>query len=59
MERRSRALYDAVFLHILRSFPNFVKGTIVTDYEVALIESLKHTFPEALLKGCFFHYCQV
>lgn len=59
MERRTRALYDAIFDHISRTFHTFINRTIITDYEAALVASLRASFPEASIKGCFFHFCQV
>lgn len=59
MESRTKSLYDTVFAYIQQHFPNFLNGNIVTDYEVALVESLRNTYPNTMLHGCFFHYCQV
>ncbi|XP_050311003.1 uncharacterized protein LOC126746707 isoform X1 [Anthonomus grandis grandis] len=58
MERRTKILYDAVFAYLRENFPQFVNINVVTDYEVALVESLRNNFPNASLHGCFFHYCQ-
>lgn len=59
MERRTKALYDAVFEYLSLTFPHFVNQSVVTDYEMALVESLKAAYPQASLHGCFFHFCQV
>ncbi|XP_030745880.1 uncharacterized protein LOC115874745 [Sitophilus oryzae] len=58
MERKTKRLYDAVFAYLLTTFPNFVNETVITDYEVALIDSLRASYPQASLRGCFFHFCQ-
>ncbi|XP_060529078.1 uncharacterized protein LOC132703685 isoform X2 [Cylas formicarius] len=54
MKRKTRALYDAVFAYLSRTFNTFINRTIFTDYEAALVTSLRACYPEATLKGCFF-----
>ncbi|XP_030745753.1 uncharacterized protein LOC115874674 [Sitophilus oryzae] len=58
MERRTRPLYDAIFTYLSGTFDGFRNKTIITDYESALVASLRALYPDASLKGCFFHFCQ-
>lgn len=47
-------------LQILRQYaPEFQPKEMMSDFEQALQNSLRQTFPEAKLHGCYFHFCKV
>lgn len=47
-----------MFNYINDSIFKFEAQSFMLDYEVALRKSLRTCFPEVVLKGCWFHYCQ-
>ena len=32
--------------------------TILSDFELSIIQAAQLTFPMAALRGCYFHFCQ-
>lgn len=59
MSRRTEAAYCAVFQRLMLEVPEWNPRLVVTDFEQAERNALTRCFPGALLKGCWFHYCQV
>ena len=60
MTGKTRSLYDGVYEKLRELLPDAVKpDTIITDYEEALQAGLQAVFPEADVRGCWFHYAQV
>ena len=57
MSGKTRFLYDAVFLKIRSSAPQFSPETSVSDFEIPLYSSIKFVFGSNL-QGCLFHYRQ-
>lgn len=59
MERRTKASYDELLGVVRDNVLNNVNvASVVTDYEGALRQSIRDTFPDARLTGCWFHYCK-
>ncbi|KAM8705662.1 hypothetical protein ACLKA7_010033 [Drosophila subpalustris] len=58
MSRKSRVAYEHLFGFINQNLFKFEAASFMTDYELALRKALKAVFPNANLKGCWFHYCQ-
>lgn len=56
---KTRSTYDTIFneLQNLNEF-NFNPPVIVTDFEQAVITSIKTHFPSSKLQGCYFHFAQ-
>ena len=60
MTRKTRSLYDGVYEKLRELLPDSVQPeTIITDYEEALQAGLQAVFPDADVRGCWFHYAQV
>jgi len=65
MKGRTRPLYDAVLteikrivrIHVPEAFRNI--SLTISDYESAIQGSMKAAFPNARVRGCWFHYGQV
>ena len=58
MSSKSQSSYEHLFAYIDKNVINFKPTSFISDYEKALRNSLKATFPTAKIKGCWFHYCQ-
>ena len=60
MTGKKRRLYDQVFVKIKQFLPEGVSPSVVlTDFEPALQGALAAVFPEASVRGCWFHFSQV
>lgn len=58
MSRQTTDAYKSVLGYIHENIlPLNAKG-IITDFELALRNALKHTVPETPLYCCWFHHCQ-
>ena len=59
MTKKSEKFYDLVFEKLKRlGGENWVPEEITSDFEKAVLNSLKNTFPDANLSGCRFHFAQ-
>ena len=62
---KTRETYDRLFsmLHDYLETENlntaWRESVFMTDFELAMRESIKYIFPFVTLMGCFFHYTQV
>lgn len=60
MQYRTTVSYTALF-RILRETilgGEIQIGTVMTDYEKPLRRAIEESFPEASMKGCWFHYAK-
>ena len=57
LPNKTEKTYTRLF-EMLKSFRIGKPKKIMADFEISLINSLKKTFPESDLKGCYFHLCQ-
>jgi hypothetical protein len=56
MTSKLNGLYRAIFERVKENFPSFKPTFVNTDFEGALIKSIKQVFPRAIVNGCWFHY---
>jgi hypothetical protein len=55
---------EQIYLTLLREIKNLLPvgvaqpQTIMTDFEVAMINAIRTEFPQTSHRGCFFHLCQ-
>lgn len=56
MERKTTAAYVKVFELIQNVLEETSVDLSMSDYETALRNSIRQIFPEAEIKGCYFHY---
>lgn len=59
MSSRTTTAYNAVFEGLKEINPNYSPSVVMCDYERALQKSLKESFPDVKVFGCFFHFAQV
>lgn len=63
MSKKTLALYKEFFEELkkiaLQYSLNLQPNRIICDFEKAIISSVKLCFPEANLRGCFFHFGQI
>lgn len=60
MTRKTEAAYRRILEFICEVVPGDIQASnIVTDYEIALGNALRHTFPAANQQKCWFHMAQV
>jgi hypothetical protein len=55
---RTTQTYCRVLSALKTAIPELDPKTIMTDYELASINSFRQVFPSAENKGCFFHFAQ-
>lgn len=56
---KNECLYSSIFHEIIVLLEyNWMPKIITTDFEMALIKSIKYEFPESKLHGCYFHLKQ-
>lgn len=58
MDKKSLASYKFVFEYINNNIFRMEAAGFMTDFEQALQKALRITFPEAKIRGCWFHFCQ-
>jgi len=57
---KTEIIYQELFQFVRRVLPlQFDKLTIITDFDMSQMNSIKLVFPESTHQGCYFHYCQV
>lgn len=59
MTRKTEAAYWRVLIFMYEVVPGIQASNIVTDYEIALGNALRQTFPAANQQKCWFHMAQV
>lgn len=55
---KSQDIYLKVFNLINNMIPNLFPKKIISDFEIASINSLIAIWPCVNIQGCYFHYCQ-
>ena len=58
MSRRTQRDYQAVFRQIVRIVGTTKVQEVVSDFEKAIIKSIKIVFHNVRFYGCAFHFCQ-
>lgn len=58
MSRKSQDCYTAVFKYINEKIFFLRCRTFITDFERAMRNALRNTYPESSLTSCWFHFCQ-
>lgn len=58
MTRVSTDCYAAVFEYIESRLFKLEPSEFLTDFEMALRNAIRNRYPEAVLRGCWFHFCQ-
>ena len=58
MTSKHYGLYKAIFDRLAERFPTLRPTFVNTDFEGALIKSVRLTFPGAVVNGCWFHYAK-
>ncbi|KAL5237716.1 hypothetical protein ACI65C_005126 [Semiaphis heraclei] len=57
---KTEEIYVGLFKYVRSVLPlQYDKLTIITDFELGLINAIQLVFPESSHQGCYFHYCQV
>ena len=56
--RKDQNTYDRIFQFLKDRRPNLSPLTVMIDFEMAVIQSLQHHFPEAEIQRCLFHFGQ-
>ena len=63
MERLDQAAYQELLNILVQECGNrgiaLAPQTIHVDFELAVINSVRNTFPNVTVVGCFYHLCQV
>jgi len=58
MDKRTKEAYTHLFRYIDENIFKFEPAGFMSDFEVALQNSLRDVFPSATTYGCWFHFCQ-
>lgn len=58
MTNRTNECYSAVFKYIEDYIFKLEPDEIITDFEGGLRLAINKYFPQAVLRGCWFHYCK-
>ena len=59
LPNKAEATYDLLFAELRNIRRDLNPGRIMTDFEIAAINSLRRNWPNAILDGCFFHLSQL
>lgn len=57
MTRRTSVCYQSIFKYINKNVLALEPGEIITDFETGLRHAIRKSFPNAILRGCWYHYC--
>ena len=55
---KSAAVYEKAFRALKELNPDLSPKRVITDFELAAINSFRKIFPRTEVKGCFFHFAQ-
>ncbi|XP_044597266.1 uncharacterized protein LOC123273860 [Cotesia glomerata] len=58
MSRKSKPCYCSVVNHFKQVAPHLQVLSVTTDFEVGLRSVFRTLYPNAVLKGCYFHFVQ-
>lgn len=56
MTKKSTECYDAVFKYIEDNIMKLQPTEFMADYEASMRKSLNNQFPNAIIRGCWFHF---
>lgn len=56
MSRRTAECYESVFEYIERNVFELAPAEFITDFESGMRSAINKFYPEATLRGCWFHY---
>uniref|UniRef100_A0A0A9YET0 Mitochondrial ubiquitin ligase activator of nfkb 1-A n=1 Tax=Lygus hesperus TaxID=30085 RepID=A0A0A9YET0_LYGHE len=57
MEGKDRISYEELFQELIEAY-GLRPAKVITDFESSLRSALRNKLPDAVLKGCWFHYAQ-
>lgn len=57
MSSRKAECYAAVFNFIDEKIFKLEPSSIMTDWEAGMRKALRSCYPNAMLRGCWYHYC--
>ena len=55
---KSAAIYEKAFTALKELNPDLSPRRLITDFELAAINSFRKVFHTTEVKGCFFHFAQ-
>ena len=58
LPNKSRPTYVKMIELLRQKWPNFQPTAISVDFEISLINAFREVFPQAEIRGCFFHLTQ-
>src|SRR5262249_6761109 len=58
LPNKTQATYTRLLAELKNLRPNFNPASIMTDFELAAINSFAAEFPQTIRRGCFFHLAQ-
>ncbi|CAG5096531.1 Protein of unknown function, partial [Cotesia congregata] len=58
MSNKNEECYANIFQLVKREFPNLKITKCMSDFETAIENAAKSTFPGVVIKHCYFHYAQ-
>lgn len=58
MPNKQERSYEQLFTSLIQKLPNWKPITMIVDFETAVINAIKKTFPDVILIGCNFHFKQ-
>lgn len=57
MTKRTAECYKRVFRLIEEKVFNLEPSEFITDFEQGMRKAISETYPEVILRGCWYHYC--
>jgi len=58
LPNKTRLTYDAILREVQNLIPQAQPETILTDFETAAMSAFRQCYPQAHVRGCYFHLCQ-
>ena len=59
MSRKTTTAYTTIWDHLKKNIPEFSPRKVTSDFEKAIIKSVRLSFPESNMVSCMFYFCQV
>lgn len=56
LTNKKQSTYNLLFTLIKKSIPNWDPKKFTVDFEAAVMSTLEEKFPEASIKGCYYHF---
>lgn len=57
MSRKTAHLYTKVFKYIEKKLFKMSPSSFMTDFELGMRKAIRDVYPNAILNGCWYHYC--